>query len=327
MQKSTIQAVLAKGILLIGIVWGGSSAVAQQAWPARPVRLIVGAPGGVQDLLARVLAPELQKSLNQPFIVEPRAGAAGAIAADAVAKAIPDGYTTLVAVGAITILPALNKKLPFDVVKDFSAVTLVASAPNLLAVRADSPYRDLKSFLSAAAAKPGELTYASSGIGSTVHIGGELLSSLTGVKLNHIPYNGSGPSVEGLLGGQVASSVSAVNAVLPHIKAGRLRALAVAGATRSTFLPEVPTFEELGVKGMRSETWLGILAPAGLPRPIGERLNGELIKATSGKEARERILQMGAEPVGLPLDRFAALIRDEVQLFDKLVQSAGIKAE
>ena len=314
-------------VAILALAGTCAGVVAQDAYPTKPVRLVVGAPGGVQDILARVLAPELQKSLGQVIVVEPRAGAAGAIAAEAVVRAPADGHTLLVAVGAITILPALNKKLSFDVVKDFTAVSLVASAPNMLVVRSDSPVKDLKSFLAEARAKPGEVTYASSGIGSTVHIGGELLASLAGIKLNHIPYNGSGPSVEGLLGGQVMSSVSAVNATLPHIKSGRLRALAVASETRTVFLPDVPTFEELGVKGMRSETWLGILGPANLPKSIAARLNNDLVQVIGRPETRERILAMGAEPVGLPLEKFATLIKSEVELFERIVRNAGIKPE
>ena len=301
--------------------------VAQDSYPTKQIRLVVGAPGGVQDILARVLAPELQKSLGQVIVVEPRAGAAGAIAAEAVVRAPADGHTLLVAVGAITILPALNKKLSFDVVKDFTAISLVASAPNMLVVRSDSPIKHLKSFLAEARVKSGEVTYASSGIGSTVHIGGELLASLAGIKLNHIPYNGSGPSVEGLLGGQVMSSVSAVNATLPHIKSGRLRALAVASETRTVFLPDVPTFEELGIKGMKSETWLGILGPANLSKPVATRLNNDLVQVIGRPETRERILAMGAEPVGLSLEKFATLIKSEVELFERIVRNAGIKPE
>ncbi len=303
------------------------SASAQEGYPTKPVRLVVGAPGGVQDILARVLAPEMQKSLGQPFIVEPRGGAAGAIAAETVARAAADGYTLLVAVGAITVLPALNKKLSFDVVRDFTAISLVASAPNMLVLRSDSPIRDLKGFLAEARAKPGEVTYATSGIGSTVHIGGELLSSLAGIKLNHIPYNGSGPSVEGLLGGQVMASMSSVNATLPHIKSGRLRALAVASESRSMFLPDTPTFEELGIKGMRSDTWLGIMGPANLPRTIAVRLNSELMQIIAKPESRERFMTMGAEAVGLPLEKFADLVKNEIELFEKIVRNAGIKPE
>ncbi|MSQ52642.1 MAG: tripartite tricarboxylate transporter substrate binding protein [Betaproteobacteria bacterium] len=299
----------------------------QESYPSKPVKLVSGTPGGIQDILARVLAPELQKNLGQVFVVEPRGGAAGAVAAETVVRAPSDGYTLLVAVGAITVLPALNKKLSFDVVRDFSAVTLLASAPNVLAVRAESPIKDWNEFLLEAKRKPGELTYATSGIATTVHIGAELLQSLAGIKLFHIPYNGSRPSVEALLGGQVMSSMSAVNASLPHIKSGRLRALAVSGQSRTIFLPDLPTFMELGVKDMKSDTWLGFMGPANLPRAVAGRLNTELLQIIGRPDMREKIINMGSETVGLPLEKFAALIKYEVDLYEKLVRSAGIKAE
>ncbi|MFM9970053.1 MAG: Bug family tripartite tricarboxylate transporter substrate binding protein [Burkholderiales bacterium] len=325
MTKMNVLINTAAGLLTAVALCG--AAHGQEAYPVKPVKLVSGTAGGVQDVLARVLAPELQKNLGQVVVVEPRPGAAGAISAEAVARAPADGYTFLLAVGAITVLPALNKKLSFDVVKDFSAITLLASAPNVFAVRADSPIKDLKDLIAEAKKKPGEITYATSGIGSTVHIGTEFLQSLTGIKLFHIPYNGSRPSVEALLGGQVMSSMSSASVSQPLIKAGRLRAIGVTTQARSVFLPEVPTFEELGVKGMRSDTWLGLMGPANLPRNIAIRLNAELQQIMGKPDMKEKILNMGSEPVGLPLEKFAAQIKYEVELFDKLVQSAGIKAE
>lgn len=297
-------------------------------YPSKPIRIVVGfPPGGITDVLARILSAEMQKDWGQPIIVENRPGASGIIGAENVARAQPDGYALLVVAGNHTINPAIRAQMPFDAVKSFTAITLLASAPNMLVVRADSPVKDVNGYVAAAKAKPGEVTYATSGIATTVHIAGEQLARLTGAKFSHIPYKGSAASVEALLGGQVASSWSAVNAALPHIKSGRLRALAVASPQRSTFVPDVPTFEELGVKGMKSDTWLGVLGPSNMPVPVAQKLSAYYVKLIARPDIRDKLLALGAEPVGLELDGYAQLMREEVELYTQIVKAAGIKPE
>jgi tripartite-type tricarboxylate transporter receptor subunit TctC len=315
-------------LLAFIVAFAASASFAQGAYPSRPIRMVVGfPPGGIADVLARIVGPEMQKEWGQPVIVDNRAGAGGVIGADFVAKSAPDGYTLLLAPGNHTINAAVLPKLPFDAVASFTPITLLASAPNMLVVRADSPVKNVNDFISMAKAKPGAVTYATSGIATTVHIAGELLANTAGVKLNHIPYKGSAASVTGLLGGDVDASFSAVNAVLPHLKSGRLRGVAVANDVRSAFVPEVPTFTESGVNGVSIGTWLGVLGPADLPRPLAQKLDGFLVALIGRPDIRERILGLGAEPIGMELEKFGALMQNEVAVYTRIARSANIKPE
>lgn len=302
--------------------------VAQEAYPIRPVRIVVAfPPGGVTDIIARVMAPEMQKEFGQPFIVDNRPGAAGLIGAEYVAKAAPDGHTLFFIPSTHTVHPALRKEMPYDTVRDFTAITLLVTGPSLLIVRSDAPWRDLNEFIAEAKAKPDAIQWATSGIGVSTHLGGELFQRLAGIKLYHVPYKVSSQPVEAVMSGQVRAAVSALNAAMPHIKSGRIRALAVATEKRSTLLPDVPTFEEFGVKGMRNETWIGVLAPAKLPPAIAARLNQFFMKMIVRPDMRERFATLGAEPVGVELEKFAALMRAEVELNRQIVSSANIKPE
>lgn len=303
-------------------------AIAQIPFPSKPIRIVVGwPPGGIADVVARIVAPEMQKEWGQPVIVDNRAGAGGIIGAEFVSRQAPDGYTLMLSAGNHTINAAVLPKLPFDAVGSFTPITLLASAPNMLVVRADSPIKDVKDFVAMAKAKPGTVTYATSGIATTVHIAGELLAHAAGIKLNHIPYKGSAASVTGLLGGDVDASFSAVNAVLPHIKSGKLHAVAVASDTRSSFLPNVPTFAESGVNGVNIGTWLGILGPANMPAPLAQKLSSYLVALIIRPDIKEKILGLGAEPVGLETDQFGALMKREVELYTYIARSANIKPE
>jgi tripartite-type tricarboxylate transporter receptor subunit TctC len=318
-----------RSALLALLALAATPALAQDAYPSRPVKIVVGfAAGGISDVMARILAQELQKDWGQPVLVENRVGAAGVIGAEAVARSAPDGYTLLLASGTHTITPALREQMPYDAVKDFTALLLLASAPNMLVVKSDSPIKTVADYIAAAKARPGEVSYATSGIGTTVHIAGERLGQQAGVKFNHIPFKSSSQSVEALMAGHVASSWSAVNSALPSIKAGRVRALAVASEKRSSFLPDVPTFDELGVKGMRSDTWIAMLAPANLPAPIATKINRELARLVARPDIRERILGLGAEPIsGVEMESFAALMRNEIDSYARVIKAANIKAE
>lgn len=315
-------------VLLAGLALA-PLANAQESYPARPVRIIVGfGAGGISDVMARLLSVELQKTWGQPVVVENKPGASGVIGAELVAKSPADGYVLMLASGTHTITPALRLKMPYDAVRDFTAITLLASAPNMLVVNADTAFRSVADYIAAAKAKPGEVNYATSGIGTTVHIAGERLAHLAGVRLNHIPYRSSSQSVEAVVAGQVMSSWSAVNAALPHIKSGRVRALAVASEKRSSFAPDVPTFEELGVKGMKSDTWLGMLGPPNMPAAVATKINAELARLLVRPDFREKVLGLGAEPVaGVALEKYSALMRDEIDSYAAIIKVANIKPE
>jgi tripartite-type tricarboxylate transporter receptor subunit TctC len=303
-------------------------AQAQGQFPNRPIKLMIGfAAGGVSDIMARMLAPELQKELGQPVIVENKPGAAGSIAADLVAKSPPDGYMLYVAPNTHLINYAMNRQIPFHPVRDFTPITLLTTTPSLLVVGADSPWKTVGDYIAAAKAKPGEISYATSGIGTTVHLAGELFAHVAGIKLNHIPYKGANQSVEAVVAGQVQSSVSAVSSALPHIKSGRVRVLAVMADQRSSFLPDVPTFPELGYKDVVSDTWLGIIGPANLPAPVASRLNEKLMKLLNQQNIRERIASLGAEPVGIGLADFGQRMTSELEAVIRIVENAKIKPE
>lgn len=315
-------------VIAVGLALAAGGALAQGAYPSKPIRVVVSfGPGGVTDILARLLAPEVQKDWGQPVVVENVAGATAIIGTSAVARAAPDGYTLLFTSNAHTINPALRKQLPFDTVRDFTPITLLAASPNMLVVRADSPIKTVADYIAAAKAKPGEITFAFSGIGTSLHIAGEQFSQATGTKYNPIPYKTSAESIGAVVSGQTDSSWSAVNAALPFIKSGKARALAVASDKRSSFAPDVATFGELGVKGMKSETWLAVLAPANLPAPIATKLSAEFMNVIARPDIKEKILKLGAEPVGIELDKFNALIKDEIEMYKRIVQAGGIKPE
>lgn len=314
--------------LAAGLALAAGGALAQGAYPSKPIKAIVSfGPGGVTDVLARLLANEMQKDWGQPVVVENVAGATAIIGTSAVARAAPDGYTLLFTSNAHTINPALRKQLPFDTVKDFTPLTLLAAAPNMLVVLADSPIKSVADYIAAAKAKPGEITYAFSGIGTSLHIAGEQFSQITGTKYNAIPYKTSAESIQAVVSGQTESSWSAVNAALPFIKSGKARALAVASDERTSFAPDVPIFAEVGVKGMKSETWLAVLAPANLPAPIASKLSAEFVNLIRRPDVKEKILKLGAEPVGIELDKFNARIKDEIEMYKRIVQAGGIKPE
>ncbi len=315
-------------LVLVMLALATAPARADDAFPSKPIRIVVGfVAGGVSDVMARLLAPELQKALGQTVLVENRPGASGVIAAGQVANAPPDGYTMYMAPNTHLINHAMNPNIPFHAVKDFTAITLLTTTPNMLVVRDDSPFRTVDDFLKAAKAKPGDLSYATSGIGTTVHFAGELLAHEAGIKLNHVPFKGANQSVEAVVGGHVPSSVSAVSSTLPFIKSGRVRVLGVMAPKRSALLPDVPTFTELGYKTIVSDTWLGLIGPAGMPPAIAGRLNTELLKIIAQPEFRAKVLATGNEPVGLGLAAFKEQMTREHADYIAMIKAAGIKAQ
>ena len=312
--------------VILGLV--SISVHAQSNYPNRPIKLVVGfVAGGVSDVMARILAPELQKALGQPVLVENKPGAAGIIGADHVAKSAPDGYTLYVAPNTHLINHAMNPSIPFHAEKDFTGITLLTTTPNMIVVRSDSPWKTLPEYVQAAKADPGGVAYATSGAGTTVHLAGELFAHYANIKLNHIPYKGANLSVEAVIAGQVPSSVSALSSSLGFIKAGRIRVLGVMAEKRSALLPNAPTMPELGFKNVISDTWIGVIGPAGMPPAVSARLHEEFNKLLSRPDIRERILGIGNEPVGLGLGAFQNLMAKELDTYIGLVKSANIKIQ
>jgi len=302
----------------------GASAMAQ-AWPSKPISLIVPfPPGGTTDVLARALGEKLSQALGQPIIVETKPGAGATLGADYVAKSKADGYTLLVGAVHHTIATSVYKKLPYDFQKDFAPITTVALVPNVLVVNASTPVKNVAELVALAKAQTGKLTYGSNGNGTAQHLIGTQFQNLTATEIVHIPYKGSGPLATDLLGGQITMSFDTVTPVLQHIKGGKLRPLAVTTAKRSSALPDVPTLDEAGLKGFNIGTWFGILAPAATPKDIVARLNSEMVKVIQSPEFKKRMDEIGAEPVGNSAAEMAAQIRAETEKFAKLVKDGKV---
>jgi tripartite-type tricarboxylate transporter receptor subunit TctC len=310
------------------------TAGAQGAWPNKPVRIVVPfAPGGTTDLLARALAPELSKAFGQSFVVENRAGAGGNIGADVVAKSAPDGYTLLMGtVGTHGINKSLYSKMPFDPQKDFAPITLVAGVPNVMVVNTErAKARNINTtldFIRYAKANPGKLNMASSGNGTSIHLAGELFKTMGGVFMTHFPYGGSSPALLGLLAGDMDVMFDNLPSSMPHIKAGKLKALAVTSSQRSAVLPDVPTVEEsANLKGFEASSWFGLLAPAGTPADIVSRIQQETAKALNVPAVKERLLSQGAIPSGNTPAQFAQMIDSEIKKWAPVVKASGAKVD
>jgi tripartite-type tricarboxylate transporter receptor subunit TctC len=305
-----------------------SAAAMAQTYPVKPISLVVPFPaGGTTDVLARAVGQELSKSLGQPVLVESKPGAGATLGADFVAKAKPDGYTLLMGAVHHTIATSVYKKLPYDFQKDLAPVTTVALVPNVLVVNPGVPARSVAELLALAKTAPGKYTYGSNGNGTGQHLIGAQFEGMAGVQLLHVPYKGSGPLTTDLLGGQIAMSFDTITPVLPHIKAGKLRALAVTTSKRSGALPDVPTLDEAGLSGFNLGTWFGVLAPAGTPRDIVVRLNTEIVKIINAPEFRKRMEDIGAEPVGNTTEQMAQQIRDDTERFAELVRKAKVSID
>jgi len=300
-----------------------------QVYPSKPIRLIVPfAAGGGNDNVARLVGKRLADSLGQPVLVDNRPGAGGVVGAELAAKAAPDGYTLFLGgVGSHAINPNLHDKLPYDPIRDFAPVALLAQAPLILVVHPSVPARDISEFIAYARANPGRLNFASNGNGSSSQLAAVMFDSMAGVDMVHVPYKGLSPALSDLLSGQVQVMFSSVVAILPHIKAGKLRALAVTGARRLASMPELPTIAESGLAGYEASSWYGILAPAGTPRDIVTKLNTELGRALEQPEVKNSLLAEGAEPIGGTPERFAAHIRSDKERLGALIRDAKIRLE
>jgi tripartite-type tricarboxylate transporter receptor subunit TctC len=299
-----------------------------QSYPSKPIRFIVSfPPGGSSDLIVRAIAPRMSERLGQPVVVENRAGAGGMIGVDAVAKAAPDGYTIgLAAAGALSSNIHLYPTMPYHPEKDLAPISMLAMIPFFL-VAHPSQASSLKELIGAARAKPGALSYGHGGQGSTMHLAGELLNMMAAIKVQAVPYKGSGPVSADVLGGQVPLGVVDVPSAIANVRAGKLRALAVTTKRRISAAPEVPTFEEAGLPGYEAVGWFGAVAPAGMPGELIRRLSSEIKTALSDPEVREKALSAGAEPFPTSPEEFAAFIRDETKKWGEVVRTAGIKLQ
>ncbi len=299
-----------------------------QTFPARPIKLVVGfTPGGGVDINARMLAGKLAEILGQTVLVENKPGAGTNIANEFVAKAAPDGYTLLINTAAVAINMSLYKNVPFDALRDFAPVAVFSESQNIMLTNAAKPYKTAADVVAAARAKPGALTFASAGSGSTQHLAGELFKLQTRTDVLHVPYKGSAPATTALLSGEVDLVFINVPAILPHVKSGRLRALAAAGAKRTALMPDVPTLKEAGVNGVEVVVWYGVLAPAGTPKEIVSTLANAIGRAARSPDIRQKLLDQGAEPVGNTPEEFGALLKEEVTKWREVVRAAGLKAD
>lgn len=314
----------------VTILLSAANAEAQQStqYPTKPIKIVVPyPPGGFNDTLGRTLAAKFTESWGQPAIVENKPGANTVIGSDFVAKSPADGYTLLIVAFPFAVTPSLIKNMPYDTVKDFAPVVLAAQSPNLLVVNPTLAVKSVAELIAMAKAKPNSLSYASTGNGSSNHISMELFKSLAGVEIVHIPYKGSAPAVTDLLGGQVQVMFDNAPNVLPQVRAGRLRALGQSGLTRSAIAPDLPTVAEAGVPGYEVMVWFGLVAPAGTPREIVNKLNAEVLKILAMPDVRERFLAQGVEPMGSTPEQFGEHIRSQMAKWGKVVRDAGVKAE
>ena len=306
-----------------------ASLVQAQAWPSRPIKYIVPfAPGGTTDILARMLAPKLSEALGQPVVVENKPGQAGSLGAAELARAAPDGHT--IGGGTISshaINVSLYSKLPYDPLKDFSPITMLATLPNMLVVHPSIPANSVQELVAFLKANPNRHSFGSAGNGTSQHMSGELFKTMTGVQMQHIPYKGSGPMIPDLLAGTISMSFENITTAYPPVKAGRLKALAVTSARRSFVAPEVPTLAEAGLAGYDISSWQALFAPAGVPKPIVDRLYGETAKALKAPELTKRLQELGLDAGGITPEELTAVIRSEIPNLGKVVRESGAKVD
>lgn len=307
-----------------------STSTAAQEYPTRPIRVIVPfTPGAGTDIVGRAIALALNDAWKQSVVVDNRPGAGGAIAGELVARASADGYTLMLGnVSTLAIAPALNPKLPYNPLRDFAPITLITTSENVLVLHPSAPVVSMKEFIAYAKANPRKLNYGSSGNGTTSHLGGAMFASMTGTEMTHVPYKGSGPMLTDLLAGQLQLSFSSVPTALPHIRSGRLRALAVTLLTRSSVLPDLPTVQEAaGLKGFEISLWQGIVAPAATPRAIVMKLNQQIATSLRTPDMKHKLTVQGLDAVGNSPEQFGAFIRAEIAKWTRVVLSSGARAE
>jgi tripartite-type tricarboxylate transporter receptor subunit TctC len=317
----------ARATLALGALTLIASAALAQGYPAKPIRFLIGfPPGGTNDIVARALAPRLSEFLGQQVVIENRGGASTAIATELAARSAPDGYTIVQNAPAHATNPALMK-LSFDPVKDFAFITLLVESQNLLVVHPSLPVNSVKELIAFSKKRPGEINYGSSGTGTTPHLSAELFQFMTGARWVHIPYKGSGLGLTALLAGEISLYFANVPAAFRFVQAGKLRPIALSGTKRSAAAPGIPTIAESGLPGFVVTSWFGVAAPAKTPRAIIDRLNGEFVRALATPDLRERILGMGADPIGNTPEQYTAFVQNEIAKWDKVIKAAGIKGE
>jgi tripartite-type tricarboxylate transporter receptor subunit TctC len=321
--KQTLQRFLIASLVAI------ATCASAQNYPTKPIRLVVPfPPAGTTDILAREVGQRLSEALGQPVVIDNRPGAAGNIGSEIVAKSAPDGYTLLMCtVSSHAINPGLYSKVPYDHIKDFAPIALVARVPNVLEVTPSLPVNTVADLIKLAKEKPGQINFASSGSGTSIHLSGELFKTMAGVDMVHVPYKGSAPAITDLVGGQVQVMFDNLPSSIGQIKAGKLRAIAVTSAERAAALPNVPTIAESGLPGFEATSWFGVLAPAGTPPEIVKRLNAEIVKWLQSPEAREKLLSQGAVPAGGSPEEFGAYIRTETDKWAKVIKASGAKVD
>jgi len=317
------------GLILLCAALVVTAPAGAQQYPTRPVRFVVPfAPGGSVDTLARTIGPRLADALGQQIVVDNRPGGNGNIGMEVVAQARPDGHTLVLGyIANLAIFPSLSAKLPYDPVKDYAPVTQIATSPNVLTAHPSVPAKNLQELVALVKAKPGQVNFASTGIASVGHLTGELLNTLAGMKMTHVPYKGGGQAIIDLVGGHVQVMFSGFSAAMPHIKSGRARALAVTGPKRSPALSDVPTLAEQGFPGVEATAWYGVLAPAGTPQAVVTRLHSEVVKILKVPDVVQKLDGLGFEIVGSQPAEFGAYIKSEMKKWEKVVRASGAKAE
>ena len=314
-------------LLIAAISMLAGPALAQDKWPSKPIKYIVPfPPGGTTDILARLIGAKLSTALGQPVLVENKAGAGGNIGSDFVAKSAPDGYTILGGtISSHAINVSLYKDLPYDPIKDFVPITLIGTNANVLVVDPKNPARDVKELIAQAKAKPGAMSFASAGNGTSQHLSGELFKSMAGLDMIHIPYKGSAPAIQDVMGGQVPMMFDTTVVAAAHIKGGNVRALAVTSSKRVRGMESIPTMSEAGVPGYQLVSWQGIFVPAGTPKEIVQRLNAELVRIIALPDIRERLDSLGVDPVANTSEEFSAFQKAEIAKWAKVIKDANIK--
>jgi tripartite-type tricarboxylate transporter receptor subunit TctC len=316
-------------LLLVVLAFATSATVQAQAWPTKPIRyIVIFAPGGTTDILARLIAPKLSDALGQPVVVENRPGAGGNVGAEMLAKSAPDGYTIgggTVSSHAINV--TLYSKMPYDPIKDFSPITMLATLPNMLVVHPSVGASTVPELVALLKANPNKYSFGSAGNGTSQHMSGEMFKTMTGTSMQHIPYKGSGPMIADLLAGTVSMSFENITTAYPPVKQGRLKALAVTTAKRSFVAPDVPTMQELGLAGYDITSWQALFAPAGVPKEIIARLYTETVKALKAPDVAQRLQDLGLDAGGMPPEELAALIRADIPRLGKVVRDSGAKVD
>ncbi|MCG2591470.1 tripartite tricarboxylate transporter substrate binding protein [Ramlibacter sp. XY19] len=323
-----MKTLVVRGALAFACALAVAGAAQAQAWPAKPITLVVGsAPGGSNDTFARAIGKKLSEALGQPVVVDNKPAGGGVLANAFVAKAPPDGYNLVVLSSTFTTGAAIRTNLQYDAIKSFKPVAMLGKGPMLITVSNDSPYKTIGELVAAAKANPGKLNYGTSGAGSINHFATELFTDAANIRMTHVPYKGMGPATNDLLGGQIQVLVASAPSILGQVKGGRVRALAVTSATRSPVAPDLPSLEQSGYKGSASELWWGVLAPAGTPQPVVDRLNTEINKIILSADMKEFFLKEGAEPASMKPAEFEAFIAQEIERWKQVAKAADIKPE